>query len=464
LPRRRLGEGGREVGSGLRRHAPCLPRRSVCAKTGRALFLSLFVITPSASFPNCPPFPSASGDCRTPPGHGRASPSPPLGGLDLRSVPRSRFRLPAAQNPNPGARGEEERHCGGQRLRRCSRRQVPAYGLHDQTPPSRHRADRYADRADIRLVPSSNAWNSCFACLPILGRFSRLPSEPWTAFDKDRPSIGRLLKFSSLTPQDSARKTRRALPPRARNPSGYLRRIRKHAGLLFGATGAEKTPATFRVPFLCDVRSRQKRHSESVAPRAAFKERVALRRHPGSRAVAAECATPTPSLIRLRRTGGTPSLRSPVRCSLRSPVYRVGPRRAFFYLRRRAGPRSPRKLLCAGVAASRLRGRTLRALTIQPTTRAIYPKTDQTPTHQATAFTPRASVAPTSADSGCHARCYALRSPDGTTFGLVTVTFRPEARKEVGASVRKVLFRFNNLAIARQSAIFCCICTEEQTP
>jgi hypothetical protein len=29
-----------------------------------------------------------------------------------------------------------------------------------------------------------------------------LPSEPWTAFDKDRPSIGRVLKFTSLTPQD----------------------------------------------------------------------------------------------------------------------------------------------------------------------------------------------------------------------------------------------------------------------
>lgn len=85
-------------------------------------------------------------------------------------------------------------------------------------------------------------------------------------------------------------------------------------------------------------------------PGAAFKERVALRRHPGGRAVAAECATPTPSLIRLRRTGGTPSLRSPMRCSLRSPVYRRGPRRACFVLRRRAGPRSLRKLVCAGVA------------------------------------------------------------------------------------------------------------------
>ena len=46
------------------------------------------------------------------------------------------------------------------------------------------------------------------------------------------------------------------LPPRARKPSGYLHRIRKPAGLFFGATAAEKTPATFRVPFLCAVRSR----------------------------------------------------------------------------------------------------------------------------------------------------------------------------------------------------------------
>jgi len=86
-------------------------------------------------------------------------------------------------------------------------------------------------------------------------------------------------------------------------------------------------------------------------PGAAFKERVALRRHPGGRAVAAECATPTPSLIRLRLTGGTPSLRSPMRCSLRSPVYEVGPRRAFFHLRRRAGPLRLRLRWCRRVAA-----------------------------------------------------------------------------------------------------------------
>ena len=105
------------------------------------------------------------------------------------------------------------------------------------------------------LFPSSNVWKSCFACLPTLGKCQRIPSEPWTAFDKDRPSIGRRLTFSSLTPQDCT-PTTCSLAPRARKPSAYLHGIRKPAGLLSGATGAEKTPATFRVPFLCAVRSR----------------------------------------------------------------------------------------------------------------------------------------------------------------------------------------------------------------
>jgi len=65
---------------------------------------------------------------------------------------------------------------------------------------------------------------------------------------------------------------------------------------------------------------------------------------------------------RIAPAAGTPSLRSPVRCSLRSPVYQIGPRRAFFVLRRRAGPLSLRRLVFAGVAAVRLRGRTLRVL------------------------------------------------------------------------------------------------------
>ena len=68
------------------------------------------------------------------------------------------------------------------------------------------------------------------------------------------------------------------------------------------------------------------------------------------------------------------------------------------------------------------------------------------PMHRPGAFTPRCTGRAT-AKARCHARCWALRSPDGTTFGLVPVTFRPEARKEVGASVRKVLFRLNSLAI-----------------
>jgi len=42
------------------------------------------------------------------------------------------------------------------------------------------------------------------------------------------------------------------------------------------------------------------------------------------------------------------------------------PRRACFVWRRRAGPRSLRRLVCAGVAASRLRGRTLRVLKMTP--------------------------------------------------------------------------------------------------
>jgi len=130
----------------------------------------------------------------------------------------------------------------------------PAFTVSPRQPSPAQTATRTARLSG--LSPSSNPWKSCCVCLPRLGRLRRLPSEPWTAFDKDRPSIGSALKFSSLTPQDSARKTRRALPPRARNPADYLPGVRKPAGLLSGATGTEKTPATFRVPFLCAVRSR----------------------------------------------------------------------------------------------------------------------------------------------------------------------------------------------------------------
>lgn len=138
------------------------------------------------------------------------------------------------------------------RLRRTAT--VPAFTVGPRQAVTAQTATRTARLSG--LSPSSNPWKSCCACLPRVGRLWRIPSEPWTAFDKDRPSIGRLLKFSSLTPQDSARKTRRALSPRARKPASYLPGVRKPAGLLSGATGAEKTPATFRVPFLCAVRSR----------------------------------------------------------------------------------------------------------------------------------------------------------------------------------------------------------------
>jgi hypothetical protein len=85
----------------------------------------------------------------------------------------------------------------------------------------------------------------------------RLPSNPWPVSDETRPSIGRLLKFQFIDPARLSAYNVLRLAPRARKPSAYLRRIRKPAGLLFGATGPERTPATFRVPFLCAVRSRR---------------------------------------------------------------------------------------------------------------------------------------------------------------------------------------------------------------
>lgn len=97
-----------------------------------------------------------------------------------------------------------------------------------------------------------------------------------------------------------------------------------------------------------------------------LQERVALRRHPCGRAVAAECATPTPSQTR----SGPPPLRAfPVTIQARSF---------------RAAPVAP------------------------PRGRGVTPD------------------------------CWALRSPHAPAFGLVSLTLRPEARKEVGTSVRKV--------------------------
>jgi len=157
---------------------------------------------------------------------------------------------------------------------------------------------------------------------------------------------------------------------------------------------------------------------------------------PQSRAVAAECATPTPSLIRLRRTGGK------------------SPRRACFVLRRRVGPCGRRRLARTGVALRAPRkdstspDNTTNNQTHLPQDRQDPdrdPGASRPPSLRPGAFTPRCTGRAT-AKARCHARCWALRSPHAPAFGLVSVTFRPEARKEVGASVRKVLFRFNNLA------------------
>jgi hypothetical protein len=159
--------------------------------------------------------------------------------------------------------------------------------------------------------------------------------------------------------------------------------------------------------------SPQKRHSESVTPRSRLQR---------------ACCSASPSRRQgcRRRVRYANTLFDPPAADRRHPVttfpravfatltcLQVGPRRACFVLRRRAGPRSLRKLVCAGVAAARLRGRTLRVLTLQPTTTPIYPKTDKTPDqdpdasrlprHPPGAFTPRCTGRAT-ARARCHAR------------------------------------------------------------
>jgi len=80
------------------------------------------------------------------------------------------------------------------------------------------------------------------------------------------------------------------------------------------------------------------------------------------------------------------------------------------------------------------------------------PGASRLPSHRPGAFTPRCTGRAT-ARARCHARCWALRSPHAPAFGLVSFTFRPEARKEVGASVRKVLLRFNNPPSSTRSSL-----------
>jgi hypothetical protein len=100
---------------------------------------------------------------------------------EARSEAGSRLRIHDPPNPNPGARGEVERHCGGQRLRRCFRRHVPAYGLHEQTPTSRHPRRPLRGQRDWAACPhppmlgnhASHGFQSLEhsgGCLPNLGR------------------------------------------------------------------------------------------------------------------------------------------------------------------------------------------------------------------------------------------------------------------------------------------------------
>ena len=327
------------------------------------------------------------------------------------------------------------------------------------------------------LSPSSNAWKSCCAWLPILGRFRRLPSEPWTAFDKDRPSIGRALKFTALTPQDCTPTTcslapdapanrqatcpesgslsvcfpalqiQRRPPPlsecrffapsvRVRlssmpvNPDAThshhprypsLAPVRGHCGLSAAAVedaGVIRQPAIAAADALAQP---QEGHAQANAagvrphpspPKTAspgsgqgcpafrpvsrfspVAAETSLRKcRPKSRLQRACCsASPSRKPGCRRRVRYANTLFDPPAADRRHPVttfphavfasltcLHSRPPARLFHLRRRAGPRSLRKLVCAGVAATRLRGRTLRVLTIQPTT-PIYPKTDKEP-------------------------------------------------------------------------------------
>jgi len=125
---------------------------------------------------------------------------------------------------------------------------VPAYGRHCRSldKPLSRRPIR--DSASCGLSSSSNAWRSCFARLPIPGRYWRISSDTWTTFRKERPCIGRLSKSFHL-PRKTARLRRAALPPRARKPATYLLGVRKPAGLLFGASG-ERAPPLSECRFL----------------------------------------------------------------------------------------------------------------------------------------------------------------------------------------------------------------------
>ena len=154
-----------------RRHAPCLPRRSVCAKTGLALFHPL---------PSIPPSAFCTSHTRRLPAARRNSQSQNGFVSELRRALRKR-------------KAEELAAANGSAV--VSAALVHAYDLHQRTATSRFIAQTATRTARVSgLFPSSNPRKPCCVCLPRFGRLWRIPSEPWTAFDKDRPRIGRLLE------------------------------------------------------------------------------------------------------------------------------------------------------------------------------------------------------------------------------------------------------------------------------
>ena len=185
---------------------------------------------------------------------------------------------------------------------------------------------------------------------------------------------------------------------------------------------------------------------ESVAPGAAFKERVALRRHPGGRAVAAECATPTPSLIRYGDRRQSP------------------PR--LFRLETARRPCGRRRLARMG-SALRAPWKDSMSPENTPTTRPIYPKADKTPSPQTSPKTPTLLVFPATGQGATpalhrsrhrQARCHAVAGRSVHHMHRPSVSpiihFSPRSRKEVGLRFEKCLPALPNFRTASIRACF----------
>jgi hypothetical protein len=82
-------------------------------------------------------------------------------------------------------------------------------------------------------------------CLPILGRSRTRTAQAWEC-----------RSCSVHLPREPQRVGRAETHPDAPATRQATRKPGKPAELPFGATGPEKTPATFRAPFLCAIRSR----------------------------------------------------------------------------------------------------------------------------------------------------------------------------------------------------------------